>query len=99
MCCPYGSVGYGCTFLVPRLCQTNDAMRTERNSLALSSVGCLSQGLVGVVMIAVFARSRIRTRPGRDGSKHSSTPEQSSEVATDRLCNWIYSQFSERSRR
>jgi hypothetical protein len=71
-------------------------MRTERNSLALSSVGCLSQGLVGVVMIAVLARSGIRTRPGRDGSKYSRAP---AKVATDRLCNWTYSQFSERSRR
>lgn len=62
-------------YLVLRLCQTNDAMRTERNSLTLSSVGCPSLRIVGVVMIAVLARSRIRTRAGRDGCKELRAPE------------------------
>ncbi len=49
------------------LCQTNDAMRTK---LALSNVGCLSL-VGGSVLFAILARSRIRVRPGRDGSKNS----------------------------
>jgi hypothetical protein len=68
------------TLLVPRLCQTNDAMRTEQT---LSSVAVR---VSGVVMIAVLARSRIRTRAGRDGCKEFGAPELF-EVATDRLCN------------